>query len=134
MKKKVYGVCLAISKQNEKKILLCDDNQEVTEVLVNECYCDIEVGKHYCVSGEVVEEQGKAILKTDYFEEWGRYCDHCGKHHTEGWYIGEHLYACCDECAIALCDGNEEDFRAGIIVDEDGELTDEAYTYWTEWE
>lgn len=74
------------------------------------------------------------VVHADYVDRWGRYCDNCGKHHTEGWYVREDLYACSDECAVALCGGNEEDFRAGIIVDENGDITDDAYTYWTEWE
>ena len=86
--------------------------------------------KHFCVRGVVLDEN--TILAT-YIDRWGRYCDHCGKHHEEGWYINEWKYACSDECAYALC-GGKDAFEDTIILDEDGELSDESATYWTEWE
>lgn len=111
-----------------------DESGEMWEIIIDEkhLYCDLETGKYYQVEGFIITS-GKRVILAHYMDDWGRYCDHCGKHHTEGWYVKEHMYACSDECAIALCE-DEEDFRAGIIVDENGDLTDDAYTYWTEWE
>ena len=125
MKKEVYGVCLAISKQNEKQILLCDDNHKATEVAINHDWgIEVEEGTHYCAIGEEVEEQGRTILKADYFDQWGRYCSHCGKHHTEGYYSeNTGLYACSDECLNELYTEQE--------IEEEREY---EWLFWTEWE
>lgn len=131
----LYGVITKITAISAHNVIV-DVKEEGTgkvwEVVLADdmrIHFDLEVGVHVYARGE------KALggIFADYIDEWGRYCSHCGKHMTEGWYVKEYMYACCDECAIALCE-DEEDFRAGIIVDENGDLTDEAYTYWTEWE
>lgn len=109
-----------------------EDNKEWTVLAPSgtiHWYFDDEQ-KHYYVRGIILNES--TILAT-YVDRWGRYCDHCGKHHTEGWYIGEWEYACSDECAYALC-GGEQAFRESILLDEDGELHEDSATYWTEWE
>ena len=58
-----------------------------------------------------------------------RVCTHCGRFMTEG-YLLETQYACSDECAIALYEGDEaqlrEDIRASV-EEEDGDF------FWTEW-
>ena len=87
--------------------------------------------KHYYVRGIQLDE--KTILAT-YVDRWGRYCDHCGKHHVEGYFVGEWEYACSEECAIALYDGDENAFRADLALLDDDETADSAPTYWTEWE
>lgn len=40
-----------------------------------------------------------------------RICSHCGKVHTEGWYLSEldNAYACSDECAMAIYQAHELD-------------------------
>lgn len=57
-----------------------------------------------------------------------RICSHCGKFMDEGYYLdGE--YACSDECAIAVYDGDEKQFRDDVShAEEDG-----CETYWTDW-
>ena len=87
--------------------------------------------KHYYVRGIQLDE--KTILAT-YVDRWGRYCDICGKHHVEGYFVGEWEYACSEECAIALYDGDENAFRADLALLDDDETADDAPTYWTEWE
>ena len=69
------------------------------------------------------------VAETD--EEIGyRICSHCGKKMEEGYYLNGD-YACSDECAIALYDGDEEELRRDL-EEEDLECgsTD---CYWTEW-
>lgn len=39
-----------------------------------------------------------------------RICDHCGAIMHDGYILGTE-HACCDECAIALYYGNEEQLR-----------------------
>lgn len=59
-----------------------------------------------------------------------RVCSHCGMPMKEGYYLaGE--YACSNECAIALYDGDEKQFNEDLQYDEEyntGEV------YYTEWE
>lgn len=130
----IYGFVVAIRPAHEGyHFTIREDGTDRTfAVFVSQdnLHWDITEGGHYYVRGE----ESLGVVQADYVDRWGRYCDNCGKHHTEGWYVREDLYACSDECAVALCGGNEEDFRAGIIVDENGDITDDAYTYWTEWE
>lgn len=57
-----------------------------------------------------------------------RLCDHCGKFFEQGYILGTE-YACSDECAIALYDGNEEQLRADL--DEEGDEI--YYSDWSEW-
>ena len=47
----------------------------------------------------------------------------------EGYYLGGE-YACCDECALALYNGDKEQMEEDLshAQEEDGEC------YWTEWE
>lgn len=132
----IYGVITKITAISAHDVIIDvkeEGTNKVWEVLLTNdmrLHFDLEEGVHVYACGE------KALggIFAEYVDEWGRICSHCGKHHTEGWYVNEDFYACSDECAIALCDGDEDAFRAGIIVDENGDLTDDAYTYWTEWE
>lgn len=57
-----------------------------------------------------------------------RLCDHCGKFFEEG-YILVTEYACSDECAVALYDGNEDALRADL-AEEGDEI---YYSDWSEW-
>lgn len=61
-----------------------------------------------------------------------RTCSHCGKGMHEGYCLGELEYACCDECAIALYDGDEEQFRADL--DEEERDCGSTECYWTVWD
>ena len=101
-----------------------------TCALDEDCYCDVEDGEHIYAKGWI-GEQGELVA--GYVDRWGRHCDHCGKHHTEGYYINDYYYACSDECAYALM-GGKEAFEATFEYDEDGELADDSPTYWTTWE
>lgn len=69
----------------------------------------------------------------DVFDEYGeagfRVCDNCGQIICEGYILGGNEYACSDECAIDLYDGDEDAFRTDL---EDAD-TDDGETYWTEW-
>lgn len=69
----------------------------------------------------------------DEVDRWGRYCDVCGKWHTEGYYVGEYNYACSEECAVALYGGDWNAFKADLALLDDPETCDYAPTYWTEW-
>ena len=58
-----------------------------------------------------------------------RRCSHCGKPMKEGYYIdGE--YACDNTCAIALYNGDAEQFRADLELDEECNY---GCVYYTEW-
>lgn len=91
----------------------------------------LEDGRRYNVIGFEVAE---GVVMAYYADRWGRYCDHCGKWHTEGYWVGEQEYACSEECAIALYNGNEQAFRDDLAMLENEETADDAVTYWTEWD
>ena len=55
-----------------------------------------------------------------------RVCSHCGDFMYEG-YLLDYEYACSDECAIALFDGDEAALREAI-GDGEGDF------FWTAWE
>lgn len=58
-----------------------------------------------------------------------RKCSTCGKPMKEGYYIdGE--YACCEECAIALYDGDKAQFEDDLEQDE---IHNYGVVYYTEW-
>lgn len=86
--------------------------------------CDIKDGLHIYAKGVI--ENG--VFVAGYVERWGRYCDHCGKHHTEGYYSeNTGMYFCSEECLKAEYTQEEIDEE---IIDDDGN----GYLYWTEWE
>ena len=58
-----------------------------------------------------------------------RVCSHCGRFMCEG-YLLDCLYACSDECAIALYDGDEKQLREDIRLSLE---EDEGDYFWTEW-
>lgn len=129
----IYGVCTEVVRQDDVyRITLKDDEGKTYKVSASEydVHWEILVGRHYYVHGT---DEGDLGVFGTYVDRWGRYCDHCGKHHTEGYYVNEDMYACSDECGYALC-GGEKQFRATIWLDEDGELDENSPTYWTEWE
>ena len=71
----------------------------------------------------------KAVADGKFDSDNLRFCDHCGLPMTEGYYLaGE--YACCDECALVLYNGNEAQMKEDLshAEEEDGEC------YWTEWD
>lgn len=92
---------------------------------------DIDNAGHYYISG--FEVSNGTILATT-VDRWGRVCDVCGKWHTEGYWVGESDYACSEECAIKLYEGDEEAFKADLALLDDPETADIACTYWTEWD
>ena len=92
---------------------------------------DIDNDGHYYISG--FEVSNGTILATT-VDRWGRVCDVCGKWHTEGYWVGEEDYACSEECAIKLYEGDEEAFKADLALLDDPETADIACTYWTEWD
>lgn len=82
-------------------------------------------------------EQAPADVKQEFLDEFNeefnnlRVCTHCGKFMHEG-YLLDTQYACSDECAIALYDGDEAQLREDIrmSVEED----DGSDFFWTVWE
>lgn len=65
-------------------------------------------------------------------DEWigFRICSHCGKKIEEGYHLsGE--YACSDECAIALYDGNEQQLKEDLEEEENESGSTDCY--WTTW-
>lgn len=92
---------------------------------------DLEDGRRYNVIGFEVAE---GVVMAYYADRWGRYCDVCGKWHTEGYWVGENDYACSEECAIKLYNGDAQAFRDDLALLDDPETADYAVTYWTEWE
>lgn len=92
---------------------------------------DLEDDRRYRVVGFEVSE---GIIMAYYVDRWGRYCDNCGEWHIEGYWIGECEYACSEECAIKLYNGNEEAFRADLALLDDDETANDAPTYWTCWD
>lgn len=72
---------------------------------------------------KVYEKEG--MFGTENF----RLCEHCGYPMKEGYYLGGE-YACCEQCALALYDGDKDAMDADLShADEiDGEC------YWTEWD
>lgn len=133
----IWGVCTSFETGDDfYRINLKTEDGEIIQVSVSEydVHWDIEVGKHYYAKGDdATEIFGRPAMFADYVDRWGRYCDHCGKHHEEGWWIGEYYYACSDECAIALYDGDKDAFQADLALLDDDETFDDAVTYWTEW-
>lgn len=88
---------------------------------------DLYEGMHTKVIGERFHALGFSCIEAAHVDESGRICSHCGKHHYEGYFLDDAgQYACSEECAIALYDGDAEafhedcDFIGGIV-------------YWTEW-
>lgn len=95
-----------------------------------EIYEDLIEGHRYRCTG-VKTLNG---LTADEVDRWGRYCDVCGKWHTEGYYVLEDGYACSENCAVDLYHGDWNAFRADLALLDDPETEEEAPTYWTEWE
>lgn len=90
------------------------------------------------IAPEIIAEMaGKYRKKTDEAvaaaldpdDENVRRCDHCGKPMKEGYYLGGE-YACSDECALALYNGDKAQMDEDLshAEENDGEC------YWTEWE
>jgi hypothetical protein len=132
MKKEIelYGVVTAIqSLEVEYYFTIKEDGTDKEyNVLVSEDNLDWELteGGHYYVSGEFSLD----VIVADYVDRWGRYCSHCGKHHEEGYWIGEHEYACSDECAIAILGGKEQFDEAMNEYEDDANYNPIC---WVEW-
>lgn len=92
---------------------------------------DIEDDGHYWASGMEIAD---GLMIATSVDRWGRYCDVCGKWHTEGYYVGEYNYACSEECAVDLYHGDWNAFKADLALLDDPDTCDNAPTYWTEWD
>ena len=112
--------------------ILNADNGKAYQVYVNDRDCDyyLEDERMYRVVGFEVSE---GVVMAYYVDRRGRYCDVCGKWHMEGYWVGEEEYACSEECAIKLYNGNEDAFREDLALLNDPETANDAVTYWTEW-
>ena len=129
---KIYGVCTSFTRVKDLwHITIKDNEQEHIVVASNmQVNCDLECDGHYFVLGRTI---GSIVLGTC-VEEWGRICDHCGKWHTEGYFIEEYHYACSEECALTFYGGDADAFHADLALLDDDETADDAVTYWTEWD
>ena len=92
---------------------------------------DLEDGGHYCACGFEIAE---GIVMATSCHLWGRICDVCGKWHEEGYWVGECEYACSEDCAISLYDGDADAFHADLALLNNPATADDCYTYWTAWE
>lgn len=132
------GICKAVIKRDSIYHITLDTMDGVYHVIApaeSIVECDsIQVDKHYCGTGTIIIlDNGTRLFHAECFGPWGRYCSHCGAHMVEGYYVQEHLYACSDECAIALYGGDECAFNESIVLDDNGDIADDSPTYWTEW-
>ena len=135
-KKEIYGICkfvntgLAIG-NTEGEILINLETEDGQNYWITandkDVHDDIVVGRHYYASGEE-NTIASGLIQADYVDQWGRYCDHCGAHMSEGYYSENTcMYFCSDECLRAEYTQEEIDEE---MIDEDGN----GYLYWTEWE
>ena len=113
--------------KNYRFTITTDDGEKYNAFAIepNMLY-DLEDGKHIYAKG-VIED---GVFVAGYVDRWGRYCDHCGKHHEEGYWIGEYEYACSEECAIALMGGKAEFDEAVAEYDDDANYNPIC---WVEW-
>lgn len=109
----------------EHEPILCHIGDEIG-TFINDI--DPENGVFVRVTGKYDHDGVSVNIEVKEIEEWGRTCDHCGAHMTEGYYLaGE--YACSEACAIELYDGDEDAFREDISH----AVEDNCETYYTEW-
>lgn len=124
---KILGVCTSYTRVKDLWEVTLKDAQSNEQTIVisdMQVNCDVECDRHYFALGE----QANTTILGTCLEEWGRYCDHCGKHHTEGYYSeNTGMYFCSEECLKAEYTQEEIDEE---IIDENGD----GYLYWTEWE
>lgn len=125
-----WGICTDYYEQDDVYRITLQDEQGQSyfvSVCDYECHCDVEIGRHYYTKGvDASESMGRPAIFADYVDQWGRYCDHCGRHHEEGYYdesMG--VYICSDECLHELY--TEDEINA-LQADED-----DLVLYWTEW-
>lgn len=129
----IYGVLTAIQPIYED--FYCTIKEEGTDKEFNvfipqeNLLWDLEKDGHYYIKGEISLD----VVNADYADRWGRYCDICCKWHTEGYYVyGD--YACSEECAIALYNGDADVFKADLALLDNPATADDAEVYWTEWD
>lgn len=79
----------------------------------------------------------KADVKDEFLGAYNEYddpplriCSHCGDFMNEG-YMLDCEYACSDECAIALYDGDEAQLREDIRQSVEEEICGDFF--WTQW-
>lgn len=94
------------------------------------------------VSHEALSEWGETysqhVVETLYrYEQSGeledlRICNHCGFPIFEGYYLGGE-YACCEQCAVELYQGDKEQFQQDLRDGDDpnNPMWDEVY--WSQW-
>lgn len=75
------------------------------------------------------KKQIKIITMEDGDNDHIRRCDHCRRSMKKGYYLGGE-YACSDECALALYNGD----RTQMDEDLSHADKDDGECYWTEWE
>jgi hypothetical protein len=134
----IYGIIANVEYKNVKgrtfaSFQICSEDACYNVIApIDTIECDLDnCHIHICVLGIKLDNYVLALS----VDRWGRYCDNCGKWHLEGYCIGDGMeYACSEECAIALYGGDKEALYADMPVDEDNNLTDDAVTYWTQYE
>lgn len=131
----IYGILESFKEITSEAYLLVIKeygSDKEWQVVVNRwnVFEDLQLFHHYYASGV------KALngIIADEVDRWGRYCDVCGKWHTEGYYVFENNYACSENCAVDLYHGDWNAFKADLALLDDPETCDNAPTYWTEWE
>lgn len=135
---KLYGVVTEITGISGQDVFVKVkefEGENVWEIILSSMFLnfDLTKGVHVHVRGEKSLENRNMII-ADYIDEWGRICDVCGKWMNEGYYVGECNYACSEDCAIYLYDGDANAFRADLALLDNPDTADNAPTYWTEWE
>ena len=126
----IWGVCTRFEKGDDfYRIYLETEQGETMQVSVSEwdVHDDVEVGRRYYAKGDdATEAMGQPALFADYFDQWGRYCSVCGKHHEEGYYDESTcFYFCSDECL--------HQYHTDAEIAELQEDEDDLVLYWTEW-
>lgn len=110
----LWGICTSLEPHGDKGHFTMTIEEEdgvrhSSLVHPRDASCDLVVGRHYYLKGEMFT-QG---IIADEVEMWGRYCDVCGKRHDEGYFLEDTLlqYACSEECLEELikCSGKPEE-------------------------
>lgn len=135
----LYGVVQKIEDLDATGNLLTivqAETNEIWEAVIDSKNLDRELiveGLHVSVRGQRATIANNGIF-AESIDEWGRYCDVCGRHMAEGYIVGDVEHACSEECAIVLYGGNEQAFRDDLALLDFDETADNAPTFWTEWD
>lgn len=130
-----------LNKSDECRRFICYDDYEEDESHIWWCNVDDIISVQVILSKdsgkfkispyiEIVDPETGDWDGENYNVESYRVCDHCGALMHEGYFLnGE--YACSDECAIELYNGNETQLRADL--DEEAEDLGSTDCFYTEW-